>query len=223
MDWLWIILRYLFPLDTVRQCIEAARDRIALMVNYVFTDETLAEFAQDAAARLHLEAIIIDYEASLRMAITARACQIARRRFKPRAQVFYKPTRAKPLEQLLARIHQLVAIANDIERLAQREAIRLQRERDADPLATYAPAHLSAQAHLRSSRRTRGSRADITSCSDLQLQSRARSATVPGSRRSSGRAAVCLAQALARGPPHPPDCRLPTAHRLAATCEVATR
>jgi len=133
MEWLWIILRYLFPLDPVRQCIEALRDRIVLLADHACSDEGLDLLASEPEARLHLEAILIDYESTLRMTITARACQIAGRRFKPRSQAFYKPTRARPLEQLLTRIHTLVALANDIERLAQREAVRLQREHDADP------------------------------------------------------------------------------------------
>ena len=147
MEWLWIILRYLFPLDPVRQCIEALRERILVLVNHTYSDEGLDLLASEPDARLHLEAILIDYESTLRMTITARACQIAGRRFKSRPQAFYTPTRAKPLEDLLTRINTLVALANDIERLAQREAVRLQRERDADPLGLAA--HGSTDAALR--------------------------------------------------------------------------
>jgi len=131
-------------------------------------------------------------------------------RFRLNYSTLFKPIRALSAAALLNRIGSLVTMNNNIERLAQIRAERLKRERDADPLG-LAPAHLSSQLHLRvrrcasNPRRTPGSRADIKACSSLQLQACARLTTVPGSRLSSGRAAVGLAHACAqtsaRGPP----------------------
>ncbi len=97
MEWLLIILRYLFPLDPVRQCIEALRDRTAAMVSLITNDDILDRLASDPEARIALEAALIDYEASLRLAIAGRAHQIARLSFRPAKQTFPRPTRALPL------------------------------------------------------------------------------------------------------------------------------
>jgi len=201
MQLLWIILRALFPNDPVQQCIGAARHRIALMASEVFSPQSLFLLEHDPRARLHIEALIIDYEAALHMAIGARACQIAKMRFRFRARAYYRPTRALSVEALLARIRALVTMANNIERLAQIRAERLKRERDADPLGLSQHTHLTAQPYLRSSRRTPGPRADLKACSALQLQGCAGLAIVPGSRLSSGRAGLEYAQTPARRPP----------------------
>jgi hypothetical protein len=138
MKLLWIILRALFPNDPVQQCIEAARQRIALMVSKVFSPESLFRLAQDPRARLHIEALVIDYESALHFAIGARACQIAKMRFRQQPRTFFRPTRALSVERLLARIRALATMVNSIERLAQARAARLIRERDADPLSLAA-------------------------------------------------------------------------------------
>jgi hypothetical protein len=138
MQLLWIILRALFPTDPVQQCIGAARHRIALMASEVFSPQSLFLLEHDPRARLHIEALIIDYEAALHMAIGARACQIARIRFRYLPKTCYRPTRALSVERLLARIRALVAMINDIERLAHIRAERLKRERDTDPLGLEA-------------------------------------------------------------------------------------
>ncbi len=135
MQLLWTLLRALFPTDPVQQCIGAARHRIALMASEVFRPQTLFLLARDTQARLYIEALIIDYEAALHMAIGARACQIARMRFRFHPKNFYRPTRALNTAALLKRIRALVTMCNNIERLAQIRAERLRRERDADPLA----------------------------------------------------------------------------------------
>ena len=103
MKLLWIILRALFPNDPVQQCIEAARQRIALMVREVFSPESLFLLAHDPRARLHIEALVIDYESALHFAIGARACQIANMRFRQHPRAFFRPTRALSVERLLAR------------------------------------------------------------------------------------------------------------------------
>jgi len=60
MEWLWILVRYLFPLDPVRQCIEALRDRTTAMLNLVLTEEALEDLASDPQARIDIEAVLID-------------------------------------------------------------------------------------------------------------------------------------------------------------------
>jgi hypothetical protein len=138
MQLIWIILRALFPTDPVQQCIGAARHRIALMASEVFSPQSLFLLEHDPQARLYIEALIIDYEAALHMAIGARACQIARLRFRYLPKTFYRPTRALNTAALLKRIRALVTMCNNIERLALIRAERLKREHDADPLGLAA-------------------------------------------------------------------------------------
>jgi hypothetical protein len=114
MTLLWIILRALFPTDPVQQCIGAARHRIALMASEVFSPQSLYLLAHDPQARLHIEALIIDYEAALHMAIGARACQIAKIRFRFYPKAYYRPTRALSVAALLARVRALVTMCNNI-------------------------------------------------------------------------------------------------------------
>jgi len=137
MAWLFALLRYLFPRDPVRQAAEGVRHCIAMLVHQLGTQEALDALATDTAARAYIEAIINDYEASVRLAIALRACQIAGIRFHCTARPFHQPSRPNSVEQLIRRIEALVALCNDIERLAQALAIKLKRERDADPLAAY--------------------------------------------------------------------------------------
>lgn len=147
MRLLWIILRWLYPNDPVRQCMEAARDRIALMVAEVFNERTLAALASDPRHRMHLEALILDHEAALHCVIGARACQIARLRFIASARRFYTPTRAKPLAVLLGRIGDLAKMCGNLERLAQLRAKQLLREREAGLSAAARDAHGAAALH----------------------------------------------------------------------------
>ncbi|MEZ6028998.1 MAG: hypothetical protein R3C46_04525 [Hyphomonadaceae bacterium] len=199
MQWLWIILRWLFPSDPLRQCAEVLRHRAVQLVEIASDPGSLLALAQDPAGRLHVETLILDAEDMLRLWIAMRGCQIARiRPNRPRRRVAPHLTRPKSVFELIARIGEFAVMCADMERLAQRHADKLIRLRDADPLAAYAPPH------LRSSRRTPGSRADIEPCSVLQLQACSRSATVPESRLSSGRAGVApVSGRAARGPPLP--------------------
>ena len=135
MEWLWIILRYLFPLDPVRQCIAVLCDRVTAMLTLILNDDALDDLASDPEARIALEAALIDYEATLRLTISARAHQIAKLRFIPGKKAFHRPTRARSLVDLVKRIQILAKDCADLERLAQLQATRLKRERDADPLS----------------------------------------------------------------------------------------
>ena len=134
MQWLWLLLAYLFPRDPVRQVVEAARQVVANLAEGMRNPETLAALADDDAYRAHVEAIAKDYEAIVHLAIAARACAIAGIRFRPAARPFHTPSRPQSLAHLIRRIHTLVALCDDIERLAQLRAVTLRRERDADPL-----------------------------------------------------------------------------------------
>ena len=207
MDWLWILLRYLFPTDPVKQAAEAARQCIATLVAELFAPETLAVLAEDDSARAYIEAIINDYEACVHLAIGARACQIAGLRFRVTARPFRPPARARSVAQLTARIRALVALCNDIERLAQLRAARLKRAHDADPLGLAAHSDATCAASISPSAR-----------SGLILSS-ARSA------RPSKHESVLTAarQANSRAPPIFDVCLNQPIRLAGITCEVATR
>ena len=218
MQLLWIILRWLFPNDPVQQCIGAARRRIALMASEVFSPQSLFLLAHDPQARLHIEALIIDYEAALHMAIGARACQIAKMRFRFHPKAFYRPTRALSTQRLLARIRALVAMCNNIERLAQIRAERLKRERDANPLGLAA--HGSTDAWLRHAahHEAAGVASISTSASSGLMVSSTRSV-----RPSNHEAVLTGLATCARGPPPTP--RTPKPKPIpprTPTCEAAT-
>ena len=137
MQWLWLLLAYLFPRDPVRQMVEAARQLVANLAEGFQNPETLEALAEDDAYRAHVEAIAKDYEATVHLAIAARACAIAGVRFRLVARPFHTPSRPQSLAHLIKRIHALVALCDDIERLAQLRAIQLKREHDADPLGIH--------------------------------------------------------------------------------------
>ena len=150
MDWLWIILRYLFPNDPARMAAEAARSGVTMLVKAVFCEEGLAALAH-ASERIYIEGMVRDYEATLHLAIAVRACQIAGIRFTPGARPLHFPTRAMGLPALLKRIHALVALCDDIERLAHLRAAQLKRERDADPLGLAAHSETTCAASISTS------------------------------------------------------------------------
>ncbi len=229
MDWLWIILRYLFPLDPVRQCIAALCDRVTAMVQLILDDDALDELASNPDARIALEAALIDYEATLRLTIAARAHQIAKLRFVPGKKSFHRPARARSLVDLVKRIQILAKDCTDIERLAQRQAIRLKRERDADPLGLAA--HGSTDAALRAAAHHEavGVASIYTSAKSGLILSSARTARPSTCRAEAQRRredeAVLTARptAQSRAPPVF-DVRLTQTPRLAGfACEVAPR
>ena len=115
MQWLWLLLAYLFPRDPVRQVVEAARHLVANLAEGFQHPETLEALAEDIAYRAHVEGIAKDYEATVHLAIAVRACAIAGVRFRPVARPFHTPSRPQSLAQLIRRIHTLVALCDDIE------------------------------------------------------------------------------------------------------------
>ena len=117
--------------------------------------ETLAALAEDDVYRAYVEAIAKDYEAIVHLAIAARACAIAGIRFRPAARPFQTPSRPQSLAHLIRRIHTLVALCDDIERLAQLRAMKLRRERDADPLGLAAASPLRLRCRPASASRLR--------------------------------------------------------------------
>ena len=135
MEWLWIILRYLFPLDPVRQCIAALCDRVTAMLSIVLDEDALEDLAADPEARIALEAALVDYEATLRLTISARAHQIAKLRFIPGKKSFHRPTSARSLVDLVKNAFRSSRkIAPTSNASARLQANRLKRKREADPL-----------------------------------------------------------------------------------------
>ena len=138
MTWLWIMLRYLFPRDPLRQGAEAIRQRVVQLVDMANDDNWLPQLLTDPAFRLHLELIILDAEDCLRLWIAMRGCQIARiRPGMPHERATPYLTRAKDLPELLARIYELLEACEKMEQRAQTHAESLKRLRDANPLAAH--------------------------------------------------------------------------------------
>jgi hypothetical protein len=149
MHWLWTILSCLFPRDPVRQCTEALREQVRQTAREAF-ELGLHALECDAALRCTLEAIIIEYETTLHLVIGARACQIAGLRFDPGERFFPDPTHPKSALELLARLNDLIKELDRLEHLAQLRAIKLTREREADPLGLKKHHPASASIHLSS-------------------------------------------------------------------------
>ncbi len=194
MSWLWIILRYLFPGDPIRQVAEGLRHRALQLVHVSQDEATLAELLINPALRLHLEQLILDAEDSLRLWIAMRGCQIARiRPGLPHKRSTPRLTHAKSLPELLARIAALVIACTEMEARAQAHAEKLKRLRDADPLAAYT----SPAAH--------GS-TDAARCAAAHHEAAGVAQSLSGLmalRPSNDRAALtALAASLTRGPPH---------------------
>jgi hypothetical protein len=140
MEWLWIILRYLFPRDHIRQGAEALRHRVAQLVHIAQDEAQLAQLLIDPALRLQLEFMILDAEDCLRLWIAMRGCQIAKQRpNKPHMRAAPHLTHAKDLPDLLARIAALAAACAAMEQRAQAHAARLSQMREADPLGAIVP------------------------------------------------------------------------------------
>ena len=217
MEWLWIILRYLFPLDPVRQCIAALCDRVTAMLSIVLDDDALDDLAGDPEARIALEAALIDYEATLRLTISARAHQIAKLRFIPGKKSLHRPASARSLVDLVKRIQILAKDCADIERLAQLQAIRLKQERAADPLSVYA-AHGSTDAALRAAAHHEPVSVSGKSLLALILSS-ARSARPSKDER----VLTAVSTAKSRAPPVFDVYANPATRLAGFTCEVATR
>jgi len=214
MEWLWILLRYLFPLDPVRQCIEALRDRTAAMLALVFNDEALTDLASDPLARIDIEAVLIDYESTLRLTIAGRAHQIAGLRFHSAPRTFPRPTHARSLVALIRRIQILARDCADIERLAQLQAARLKRQRDADPLSAYA-GHGSPRggAAIKSNHEAVG----VSSASSFSLILSSTRSVRPSKDEAE------RPQARTRGPPIFDVIPNQTPRLAGSMCEVATR
>jgi len=183
MDWLWIILRYLFPRDHLRQGAEALRQRVAQLVHVGQDEAQLAQLLIDPALRRQLEFLILDAEDCLRLWIAMRGCQIAKvRPNRPHARAAPNLTHAKDLPDLLARIHALAAACAAMEKRAQAHAAGLKQLRAAAPLGAVMPrARISPGEFLK---RLTG------------LILRDRDAIV------SQDAAMLTARAATRGPPH---------------------
>ena len=195
MTWLWIILRYLFPADPIRQGAQALRHRAEQLIHVAADPATLAELLINPALRLQLEFLILDAEDSLRLWIAMRGHQIAKIRPKvPRRRATPHLTHPKSRAELLARIAAFVADCEAMEQRAQAHATKLKQMRDADPLAAHgstdaarcAAAHHEAVGLARSQ-------------SGLMVSSGAMPRMAA---RPSNHEAVLTARATSRAPPH---------------------
>jgi hypothetical protein len=192
MEWLWIILRYLFPRDHIRQGAEALRHRVAQLVHIAKDEAQLAQLLIDPALRRHLEFMILDAEDCLRLWIAMRGCQIAKQRpGAPHRRAAPHLTHARDLPDLLARIAALDAACAAMEQRAEAHAARLKRLREADPLGVHGStgAARCAAAHHEAGGVALGL---MVSSGDAQS----------ASPRPSNHEAVLAARAATRGPPH---------------------
>ena len=219
MEWLWIILRYLFPHDRVRQGIEAARRLVGQLALDALSDTSLDQFARDPGSRRYLEAHIIAYEDSVRAVIAARACQIAGVALRSSWQEIHLPARAKSFVHVLARLNDLLEMCDDIERLAQLRAVQLKRMHDNDPLGLAAHGSPRGGAAIKSNLEPVGVSGALKAQIALILSS-TRSVrpskderVLTGARKAAG----------ARAPPVFDVCLNQTTRLAGITCEVATR
>ena len=217
MDWLWIILRYLFPNDPARMAAEAARSGVTMLVKAVFCEEGLAAL-EHASERIYIEGMVRDYEATLHLAIAVRACQIAGVRFTPAVRPLHFPTRAMSLPALLKRIHALVALCDDIERLAHLRAARLKWMRDADPLGLVA--HGSTDAWLRHAAHHEAVGVATTICIQIGLILSSTRSVRPSKDEA---ALTAVSTAKSRAPPIFDVYANQTTRLAGFTCEAATR
>lgn len=193
MEWLWIILRYLFPRDHLRQGAEALRQRVAQLVHIAKDEAQLAQLLIDPALRRQLEFMILDAEDCLRLWIAMRGCQIAKQRpNKPHSRAAPNLTHAKDLPELLARIAALAAACAAMEQRAQMHAARLTQMREADPLSLRASSPLRHAPHATSPGFAGGG---LSSLSEAGGGGATRSVVTEGAARSAALAAT-------RGPPH---------------------
>jgi hypothetical protein len=190
MEWLWIILRYLFPRDHIRQGAEALRHRVAQLVHIAQDEAQLAQLLIDPALRLQLEFMILDAEDRLRLWIAMRGCQIAKHRpNKPHRRAAPHLTHAKDLPDLLARIAALAAACAAMEQRALAHAARLTQMREADPLGAVVPCAAAHHEAAGVSNATSGLMVSSNGMLRMAL-------------RPSNHEAVFTARAATRGPPH---------------------
>lgn len=199
MQLLWIILRYLFPRDPLRQGAEVLRHRMEQLEHIANDAAQLGQLLIDPALRRHLEFILLDAEDCLRLWIAMRGCQIAKVRPRaPRRRATPHVTHARSLPELLLRIATFAAMVRDREKLAQSHAAKLKQLREADPLA----AHGSPNAGNGAARYAAAHHKAVgvaQSRSGLMVSSGAVRSTSP---RPSNHEAVLTALAAMRGPPH---------------------
>ena len=218
MEWLWIILRYLFPHDRVRQGIEAVRRMVGDLALKALSDDSLDRFAHDPDSRRYLEAHIIAHEANVRGIIAARACQIAGVVFRPSWEEIHLPARAKSFIHVLARLNDLFEMCDDIERLARLRAVKLRRMRDADPLGFVA--HGSTDAALRAAAHHEA----VGVAEFLKAQSGLILSSTRSVRPSKDEAVLTIARnATPRAPPVFDVCPNQPTRLAGFTCEAATR
>ncbi|MDP3493604.1 MAG: hypothetical protein Q8R82_10850, partial [Hyphomonadaceae bacterium] len=130
VDLLLTLLRILFPLDPVARLREITRDYISQIMGWLDDPFDVEEIAHREDLREILEAHIIAAEHGVQLLITERARQIAGLPFIYTARIAPPYLRrTKSLSRLLKRLTNLARLFHNLERLAQRRAERMIRER----------------------------------------------------------------------------------------------
>ncbi|MDP3492232.1 MAG: hypothetical protein Q8R82_03895, partial [Hyphomonadaceae bacterium] len=184
---------------------EVTREYLHWLVACLEDPQKLDDFLNTPEACAGVEAHIMVIEHGVQLLITERARQIAGLPFIYTARL--KPPvlhRAKPPRQILARLSRAAALFHDLERLAQRRAKRMQRERIESPLR-LAPSAQSTSPALRA-----------------EEENHRRLSSSSATRWGRWIARTCAQDggghfAQPRGPPPKPHCLFPIAYCLGST------
>ncbi len=129
------LLRILFPLDPVAQLREVTRIFITSLLEDLETPDRLQHLETCPDCRMKMEGQIASAEDGIQQAIHERARQIAGLPFiYVHRNQEHPPRRARPLDEVLDRLHRMLALHERIEALAQRRAASIKREMAENPL-----------------------------------------------------------------------------------------
>jgi len=144
-----VLLRILFPLDPVARLREITREYLNWLVTCLEDPAELNDFLTNPEACAGVEAHVIVIEHGVQLLINERARQIAGLPFIYTERLkLVLLHRAKPPRKILARLNRAAALFDNLERLAQRRAKRMQRELANNPLR-LAPSAQSTSPSLR--------------------------------------------------------------------------
>ena len=130
-----VLLRILFPLDPVARLREITREYLNWLVTCLEDPQKLNDFLTNPEACAGVEAHVIVIEHGVQLLINERARQIAGLPFIYTERLkLVRLHRAKPPRKILARLNRAAALFDNLERLAQRRAQRMQRELANNPL-----------------------------------------------------------------------------------------
>ena len=130
-----VLLRILFPLDPVARLREITREYLNWLVTCLEGPAKLNDVLTNPEACAGVEAHVIVIEHGVQLLINERARQIAGLPFIYTERLkLVLLHRAKPPRKILARLSRAAALFDNLERLAQRRAKRMQRELANTPL-----------------------------------------------------------------------------------------